>query len=55
MTPEQVAQLEKWLHNQAYSATSHHTDQGPCHWLRLDEMIEYLPTAINTILAQPKQ
>jgi len=53
MTPEQVDKLKQWLYSQAYIANSHTTDQGRCEWLRLDEMLEYLPAAVEQILTTP--
>ncbi len=46
MTEEQKVKLVEWLKAQAYN--SHDYDVG--HYLRLEEMLEYLPEVLERIL-----
>lgn len=54
MTEEQKKLLIDWIKHQTYSEESHYTRQGKCEWLRADEMIKYLPDAIDFILKNNK-
>ena len=56
MTEAQKEALKKWLSRQAYSRSSHTVDSDDLKgdWLLLEEMQQYLPDAVDSILKNVK-
>jgi hypothetical protein len=51
LTVQQREAIIEFIEHQTFTGDSHYTDQGDdVEWLRADEMLEYLPDAIERIL-----